>query len=438
MIDKAVVYVRVSTDEQANPDKTSLSQQRERCTGYCTAQQWELVEVYEDAGVSGTLDAEARPALNRLLEDAKAGKFQRVVFLKVDRMARSLRKLLNLSHQLQGFGVGLVSVVEQFDTSTASGQLYFNLLGAFAEFERSQINERMSDGRRGAVRNGRYIASTVPFGYSRENGHLKPNSQQAKAIRQMFRWASNGMGVKVIAKHLEEQGVSPPNPSNRASQWGWCFTTLHKMLTSPRYIGKATYGGQPMPCPALVDEETFQAVQVALHRRQKNSPRNTKQFYLLQHLVHCRHCGGCYLAKSTWNQQGPRAVYLCRARTTYGQKAGHVGIKWRWVGEELETIVKKHVLRVLAEPAYLIRDAKVYREEAEQHVAASQRPASGTANSTFKVGTARGPSIGRLPKRRVPRRTTIPGTTCRHPPSARGDASCFGSLPSTESRRGTD
>ncbi len=206
MIDKAVVYVRVSTDEQANPDKTSLSQQRERCTGYCTAQQWELVEVYEDAGVSGTLDAEARPALNRLLEDAKAGKFQRVVFLKVDRMARSLRKLLNLSHQLQGFGVGLVSVVEQFDTSTASGQLYFNLLGAFAEFERSQINERMSDGRRGAVRNGRYIASTVPFGYSRENGHLKPNSQQAKAIRQMFRWASNGMGVKVIAKHLEEQG----------------------------------------------------------------------------------------------------------------------------------------------------------------------------------------------------------------------------------------
>jgi site-specific DNA recombinase len=364
VIDQAVVYIRVSTDEQANPDKTSLTQQRERCTGYCTAQQWELVDVYEDAGISGSLDAEARPALSHLLEDAKAGKFQRVVFLKVDRMARSLRKLLNLSHQLQGMGVGLVSVVEQFDTSTASGQLYFNLLGAFAEFERSQINERMSDGRRGAVRNGRYLAAIVPFGYVRVDGHLKPNKEQAKVVKQMFRWASGGMGLKTITKRLEDQGIEPPGRTG----WGWHITTLHKMLTSPRYIGKATYAGQPMKCPALVSEELYNATQLALKKRRKDSPRNTKQFYTLQHLVWCRHCGSRYMSKSTWNSQGPRVVYVCRQRTVYGAKADHDGIKWRWVGEELERTVKCYILRVLAEPDYLLHDAKVFQDEVDQHL----------------------------------------------------------------------
>jgi site-specific DNA recombinase len=366
VIDQAVVYIRVSTDEQANPDKTSLTQQRERCTGYCTSQQWELVEVYEDAGVSGSLDAEARPALNRLLEDAKSGKFQRVVFLKVDRMARSLRKLLNLSHQLQGMGVGLVSVVEQFDTTTASGQLYFNLLGAFAEFERAQINERMSDGRRGAVRNGAYLAATTPFGYTRENGRLRRNKEQAKVVRQMFKWASEGMGLKAIVTELDKRGIEPPHARKSLSHFGWHSTTIHKILTSPRYIGKGTYAGAPMQCPALVSEEVFNAVQVALKRRRIDSPRNTKRTYLLQHLLNCRHCGGRYFSKSTWNKSGFRTVYLCRQRTAYGAKSNHSGIKWRWVGEELEQMVKRHVLRVLAKPDYLVHDAKVYREEAEQ------------------------------------------------------------------------
>ena len=385
MLDQAVVYIRVSTDEQANPDKTSLTQQRERCTGYCTAQQWELVEVYEDAGVSGSLDAEARPALNRLMEDAKAGKFQRVIFLKIDRMARSLRKLLNTSHQLQALGVGMVSVVEQFDTSTASGQLYFNLLGAFAEFERAQINERMSDGRRGAVRQGKYLAATTPFGYSRDNGHLRRDKDQAKVVKQMFKWASEGMGLKSIVTSLNERGVEPPNSRKRKSSWGWHSTTIHKMLTSPRYVGKATYAGQPMPCPALVSEELFDAAQSALKRRRINSPRNTKQFYLLQHLLWCRHCGGRYMAKSTWNRSGFRSVYLCRMRTTYGQRAGHDEIKWRWVGEDLEQMIKRYVLHVLAKPKYLVHDAKVYREQAEQRSADHQGQEQGLQTQLMKL-----------------------------------------------------
>jgi site-specific DNA recombinase len=365
MTDLAAIYVRVSTEEQASQDKTSLDQQRERCVAYCHAQGWEVFEVYPDPGVSGTLDPEHRHAMHKLLEDAAAGRFQRLVFLKVDRVARSLRKLLNFSHQLQGLGIGLVSVVEQFDTSTASGQLYFNLLGAFAEFERATINERMSDGRKGAVRNGRYMASITPFGYVRENGTLTPHPEQADLVRQMFQWAREGLGVKVIVRRLTEQGVEPPSPPNRKSfRWGWYHTTVYKTLTSPRYIGKATYAGEPMPCPPLVDEETFNAVQEGLRKRRRDSPRNTKNLYLLQHLLWCRHCGGRYMAKTVSHG----AVYLCRQRTVYGKKADHEGLQWRWHAGELETAIKKHVLRVLVKPDYLVHDAQVYREAVDQRI----------------------------------------------------------------------
>ena len=361
MTEQAVIYARVSTEEQADPDKTSLAQQRERCLGYCQAMGWEVVEVYEDAGVSGTIEPRLRPALGRLLEDAEAHRIEHVVFLKVDRLARSLRGLLNLSHQLDGLRVGLASVVEQFDTGTPTGSLFFNLLGAFAEFESAQINERMSSGRKGAVQQGKYLASTVPFGYIRENGILKEHPQQADVVRQMFHWARQGLGVKAIASRLEERGVGLPNPSKRRSHWGWHFTTVYKILTSPRNVGLATYGGEPMLCPALVDEETFNVVQAEIKRHKRDSRRNTKRDYVLQHLIYCRHCGGRYMGK--WVGNG--AIYLCRRRTTYGSRAGHEGVRWRWRAEELEEPVKRHVLQLLSDREYLV-NVRLYLEETER------------------------------------------------------------------------
>ena len=367
MIDQAVVYIRVSTDEQASTLKTSLTQQRERCTAYCQSQGWECVEVYTDAGVSGSLTPEHRPALNQLLQDAVDKRFTHLVFLKIDRLARNLRNLLNLAHRLNELHVGLISVEEHFDTGSPQGKLFFDLLGAFSEFERATISQRMSEGRKGSVRNGKYLAATTPFGYVRHNGTLKKHPQQAKVVKAMFKWASEGMGLKAIVTKLNERGVEPPNARKRTSSWGWHSTTIHKMLTAPRYIGQATYSGQPMPCPAIVSKELFNTAQMALKKRRIDSPRNTKQFYLLQHLIWCKSCGGRYFSKSTWSKRsGFRTVYLCRQRTAYGVKAGHEGIHWRWDGSQLEDLIKRHVLRVLAEPDYLIRDARIYQEEAEQ------------------------------------------------------------------------
>jgi len=367
MTEQAVAYVRVSTAEQASDERTSLAIQRERCAAYCTAQGWDLVEVYEDAGVSGASDAEDRPALSRLLEDAAEGKFKHVIVFKVDRMARSLRRLLNLSHHLDELGVGLASVAEQFDTSTASGTLYFSLLGAFAEFERAQINERMTEGRRAVVRNGdKYLCSLPPYGYRRANGHLEVDEEQAAVVRRIFHLAAyEDMGLRAIAKVLMKEGVGPLHNSRKglSSKWGIHATAIGKILRAERYCGRGEYAGIEQHCPAIVDEETFRLAREAVGRHKVDSLRNTKAFYLLQHLIWCRTCGGRYLAKTV---NGGQQVYLCRQRNAYGKDAGHVGVKWRWKAPELELPIKRHVMKLLVDPTYLSRELEVRVEEAKR------------------------------------------------------------------------
>jgi site-specific DNA recombinase len=136
---RAVAYIRVSTQEQAQPDKPSLGQQEERIRSQCAASEWELVGMYRDV-ISGK--EWERPSLQQLLTDAATGAFGRVVVLAIDRLGRNLRDLLEISERLRSLGVDLVSVKESFDTRTAVGRLYFQFLGMFAEFERERTKER--------------------------------------------------------------------------------------------------------------------------------------------------------------------------------------------------------------------------------------------------------------------------------------------------------
>jgi site-specific DNA recombinase len=254
------------------------------------------------------------------------------------------------------------SVDERFDDSP-SGQFARTVMTAVAQLEKDLIRQRTMAGRARKVREGKYMASITPYGYQRKDGRLVEDPAEADVVRRMFRWAKEGIGLRGIAARLTQEGVPPPNPER--TRWGWHITTVYKILTARRYTGRTTYGGEPMSCPAIVDEVTFEAAQEALRRRRRDSPRNTKRFYLLQHLVWCGHCGGRYMAKTV---SRTKAVYLCRQRTVYGKAAGHQGIKWRWHAEELEGVVKAHVMALLTDEDYLRREAQLYVERSESDV----------------------------------------------------------------------
>ena len=147
---RAAFYVRVSTSNHHQDPEMQLADLRP----FATARGWQLVQEYVDR-MTGS--KESRPALNRLMADAKQRKFDVVVVWKLDRFARSLKHLINALAEFEALGVAFVSLRDNLDLSTPSGRLMFQIIGAMAEFERSLIQERVCAGLRNARAKGRTL-----------------------------------------------------------------------------------------------------------------------------------------------------------------------------------------------------------------------------------------------------------------------------------------
>jgi site-specific DNA recombinase len=158
---KAGIYIRVSTYEQAEKG-TSLASQEERIREYCARQGIPVAGVYMDDGYSGaTMD---RPGLQRLLHDAHEGVFNLALVYKLDRLSRNLKDAVNLVlGELESCGVGFQSVTEPFQTLEPAGKMMFANLASFADYEREQIRERCNRGRLMRNREGHYTGGTLPY-----------------------------------------------------------------------------------------------------------------------------------------------------------------------------------------------------------------------------------------------------------------------------------
>ena len=145
---RAALYARVSTlDQEPENQATELRT-------YAAARGWEVVE-YTDRGISGSTDR--RPALDRLVADAKRRKVDTVVVWRLDRLGRSLRHLVTLLDELHAIGVGFVSLGEGIDLQTRAGRLQLHILAALAQFERERIAERVRAGLARAKANRRRL-----------------------------------------------------------------------------------------------------------------------------------------------------------------------------------------------------------------------------------------------------------------------------------------
>jgi DNA invertase Pin-like site-specific DNA recombinase len=134
---RVAIYARVSTVDQ-EPEN-----QLQELRRYTEARSWTAME-YIDRGVSGAKDR--RPALDRLLTDAKRRRFDVLVCWRLDRLGRNLKHLINLLEDLQALGIAFVSLAEGIDATTPAGKLQMHILGAIAEFERARIQERVRAG----------------------------------------------------------------------------------------------------------------------------------------------------------------------------------------------------------------------------------------------------------------------------------------------------
>jgi DNA invertase Pin-like site-specific DNA recombinase len=146
---RVALYARVSTLQAQDP-AMQLTELRE----YAARRGWKVVEEYVDR-MSGV--RESRPALNRMMHDARRRKFDVIVVWKIDRFGRSLKHLVNALAELEALGLDFVSLRDNLDLGTPAGRLMFQIIGAMAEFERSLIQERVRAGLRNAKQKGKRL-----------------------------------------------------------------------------------------------------------------------------------------------------------------------------------------------------------------------------------------------------------------------------------------
>ena len=159
---KVAVYARVSTQEQA-VEGVSIDAQIAALKANAKIQGWEVTDVYIDGGYSGGTDE--RPALKRLLADAKQRQFNIIAVCKLDRFFRNLRLLLNRLDSLEQLGIKFITTQEGLDTSSPYGKFAVQMMGVIAEFERGRIGERVKDSRRYLIAQGRWPGGRPVYGY---------------------------------------------------------------------------------------------------------------------------------------------------------------------------------------------------------------------------------------------------------------------------------
>jgi site-specific DNA recombinase len=310
-------YARTSTEDQR--EKQTIQSQVAALEVELQKRGDLLVEKYIDDGFSGAiLD---RPALDKLRADAKQRLFKKLYIYSPDRLARELMLQLLIVKELRKYGIEVIFLSQQFGDSPAD-QLLFQMLGAISEFERAQILERTRRGKLYKARLGILLGSVAKFGYDYVKktdtapGRYEVNTENAKSVNLIFNLykSANISGMRSLAKELYRRGVR-----NYSGNTKWARSTLAKLLRDTTYIGTAYFNKSigcepvkarqkrrhqsktsrrlrpkeewiPIPVPAIIDRELFNAAQDKLASNSVLSKRNSKYPYLLKGLIFCD-CG---------------------------------------------------------------------------------------------------------------------------------------------------
>ena len=213
---RAIGYVRVSTADQRD-NGVSLDAQRERIERWCAADGYRLVEVFEDAGISGKR-ADNRPGLQLALERVCQTKGAALIVYSLSRLARSTKDAIGIAERLDKAGADLVSLSEKIDTTSAAGKMVFRMLAVLAEFERDLVSERTRSAMAVKRANGKRIG-TVPYGVdlAPDRSTLILNEAEQAVIIDIRAMRSDGMKLAEIADALTRREV--PTKMGKSSRW---------------------------------------------------------------------------------------------------------------------------------------------------------------------------------------------------------------------------
>jgi site-specific DNA recombinase len=260
-----IAYCRVSTEEQA-AEGFSIDGQADRLRAYADLHDLGQVTVIADPGKSGK-DLN-RPGLQQLLSMVDDGHVAHVLTWRLDRLSRNLADLIGLADQFGQADVALHSFTEKLDLSSATGRMFYNILGSFAQFYREQLAENVRLGMHQAARQGRWT-NHAPTGYDLVDGVLIPNDDADK-VRNIYALRAEGMSQAQIGR---------ATGTNR--------TTVLAILRNPAYRGQVKCADEWLPAlhQPLITQKQFDAAS----RGRNKAQRRGKD--LMSGRVRCGSCG---------------------------------------------------------------------------------------------------------------------------------------------------
>jgi len=313
---RVAVYTRRSTDDEHQP--YTIEAQTEKLTAYVNSQPgWQITATFTDDASGATLD---RPGLTKALAAARAAKYDLLLVYRLDRFSRRIRDLATLMDELEDIGVHFRSATEPFDTSSAAGRLFVQMLGAFAEFEREVIIDRVISGMERKAANGQWTHGPRPYGYlvDPSTHRLVPHPDEQHVVREIFtRYAATRAGTRAIADQLNAHGKRTRNSKP------WSGHTIGRMLANRLYLGEVGFRDVTVhdAHPPLVDADLFERCQRILAVRGEIGSQRaaSNSDYHLTGRITCPNCGHKYVGTSATGKLRRYRYYTCFSRTRYGR-----------------------------------------------------------------------------------------------------------------------
>ena len=280
---RCAVYTRKSHEDGLEQEFNSLDAQRDAAVNYIASQKangWQLInESYDDGGFSG--GNTNRPALQRLLQDVRAGKVDIVVVYKIDRLSRSLIDFATVLAEFNKHGVGFCAVTQDISSATSTGRMMLNILMTFAQYEREIIAERIKDKLSASKRKGKYVGGLLPLGYDADSEAMKIiiNQEEAESVKLIFSEYVRTGSLKQVQRLLEERNIRTKSwISKKGIAHGGNpikLPVLRDMLINPIYIGKLRYQGKIYDAEheGIISPELWQKAQAALKANKRGTPQ---------------------------------------------------------------------------------------------------------------------------------------------------------------------
>ena len=298
-IERVAAYVRVSTTEQ-KLHGLSLDAQKMKLTEYAEKNHMRIVEWYVDEGVSGRKLIRKRPALQRMIQDAEKGEFDRIIFIKLDRFFRSVAEYHECMKRIAP--VLWTTTEEEYDLGTANGRMLVNMKLTIAELEADQTGERINIVNEYKLSTGQPLTGSQPFGWMIATN---PDTGRKKIIKDPDAVDALEDIIQHFLMHQSKHKTTVY--ANVKYHTGLNYRSLSNLLRNTYLYG--AYRDNPSYCEPYIDKETFDRIQDILNRNVKHN--GDRRAYLFSGLIICPQCGSLLKGSvfTNRNTQGKLSYY---------------------------------------------------------------------------------------------------------------------------------